>query len=426
MARNPRHHSRKPKQRSRRVSCRVERLGHQGDGIADIDGQNVFVPLTLAGETIEADISGERGQLVSIVEASADRVAPACSHFGTCGGCSLQHFDTPGYRDWKRGIVENALRNRDIESAIEPLLDAHGNGRRRATVHAVVTSGGTIAGFNRHRDRRIVDIEHCPVLDPALDQIFDLARSLADILTPVRGNLHLRALMTDSGLDLDIGGVDATDLNAHEALATFAARHDLARLTLAGEQLIERRAPTVRMGKADVIPTPAGFLQATGAGEETLSRLVMEHVPAAAAVADLFCGAGPFTLRLAETSSVMAVDMDEASINALDQAVRHTAGLKPVSIVRRDLFEDPLDGQELAGRDCVVFDPPRAGADAQARKLAASDVARIIGVSCNPITFARDASILIEGGYSLTKVTPVDQFRHTAHVELVGVFERAG
>jgi len=292
------------------------------------------------------------------------------------------------------------------------------------TVHAVATTNGAIAGFNRHRDRRIIDIDHCPVLDPALSSVFDLARSLAEILVSARGGLHLRAVMTDAGLDLDIGGFDPNELGIHEALAGFADQHDLARLTLGGEPLLERRVPVIRMGQAEVVPAPGGFLQATRAGEGVLSDLVLRDVPEGAAVADLFCGVGPFSLRLATTSQVIAVDVDEAAINALDHAVRHTEGLKPISIVRRDLFDDPLDAQELSDRDCVVFDPPRAGAEAQARKLAVSGVSRIVGVSCNPVTFARDAGILIDGGYTLRSVTPVDQFRHTAHVEMVGVFDR--
>lgn len=426
MASRPRSRNRRPKQRSRRVTCRIERVGHQGDGVASIDGKNVFVPLTLAGELVEADVSGDRAQVVRILEPSSDRVEPACGHFGVCGGCSLQHFAPDADRDWKRDIVVSALRNRNIACEVDLLIDAHGSGRRRATVHAVVTTNGVVAGFNQHRDRRIVDITDCPVLDPDIANIFEHARDLAEMLTTVRGSLHLRVLKTDEGIDLDIGGVDASELQAHESLANFAARHDLARLTLAGEQLVERRAAVIRMGEVDLIPAPTGFLQATRLGEETLCRLVMDHIPSGAPVADLFCGVGPFALRLASANPVMAVDYDEGAIAALDHAVRHASGLKPVSIVRRDLFEDPLDAQELADRACVIFDPPRAGAEAQARKIATSDVPTVIGVSCNPVTFARDASILIEGGYKLRRVTPLDQFRHTAHVEVVGVFERAG
>lgn len=425
MRRRPGNRKAAPKQRARRVHCQINRLGHQGDGVADLDGRSVYVPLTLAAEQVEVDVVGDRGQLVSVTSPSADRVEPLCPHFGVCGGCSLQHFAEDAYRDWKRKIVEGALRHRDIECSVDPLVDAHGDGRRRVTVHTVHTATGVIAGFNRHRDRRIVDINACPVLDPGLRDIFDLARRLADVLTPVRGSLHVRALVCDNGVDVDIGGVDATDLVSHEALANLAARYDLARLTIAGEQLVERRSPTIRTGPADLVPSPTAFMQATNAGETTLADLVLANVPHDAVVADLFCGAGPFALRLAGGHPVLAVDIDEAAIQALDRAVRHTPGLKPVSIVRRDLFEDPLSCDELVGRDVVVFDPPRAGAEAQARKLAVSDVKTIIGVSCNPVTFARDAALLTEGGYQLTRVTPVDQFRHTSHVELVGVFQRS-
>lgn len=403
---------------SRRVTCRIERLGHQGDGIARIGGRTVYIPFALPGETIEADVAGERGELVAVVEPSADRAEPVCPHFTSCGGCSVQHLSPEAYRDWKRGIVVTALRNRGIEAGVGALVDAHGAGRRRVTVHA----RGNVAGFNRRRGRAIVDIGHCPVLSPDLDRVWPIAREVAGALRATRGTLHVRTTSTDAGLDLDIVGSEAPDLEVREALAAIAVSHDLARLTLEGETVAERRRPSIVMGQSAMTPPARGFLQATSAAEAALGDLVRRAVPAGAKVADLFCGVGPFTLRLAGDAPVLAVDNDPAAISALDRAVRLSEGLKPVEAVRRDLFDDPLRPGELAGIGCVIFDPPRAGAEAQARALAGSDVPVVIGVSCNAATFARDAEILIAGGYRLGEVTPVDQFRYAAHVEMVGVF----
>ena len=199
---------------------------------------------------------------------------------------------------------------------------------------------------------------------------------------------------------------------------------NLARLTRHGELIAQPRAPTLRIGTATVALPPAAFLQATAEGETTLARLVLAACADAKYVADLFCGVGPFALRLAANTRVLAADDDEAAIAALKRAVSTATGLKPIETTTRDLFKDPLAAAELKKLNAVVFDPPRQGAQAQARALAASRVPRIIAVSCNAGTFARDAAELVRGGYRLIDVTPVDQFRYSEHIEIVARLER--
>jgi 23S rRNA (uracil1939-C5)-methyltransferase len=207
-------------------------------------------------------------------------------------------------------------------------------------------------------------------------------------------------------------------------LAQIAARHRLARLTRHGEIVALRVPPGVRIGRARVVLPPGSFLQATAAGETVLARLVTAHCEGTKTVADLFCGVGPFTLRLAERARVTAADNDADAAAALTRAAAGTPGLKPVEALTRDLFRRPFTRTELKRFDAVVFDPPRQGAEAQARELATSAVPVLVAVSCNPATFARDAHILVDGGYRLVRVTPVDQFLYSVHVELVALFQR--
>jgi 23S rRNA (uracil1939-C5)-methyltransferase len=227
--------------------------------------------------------------------------------------------------------------------------------------------------------------------------------------------------LTDTGLDMSVRS--ARKLRS-EQLASFARTHRLARLIFNGEPVYMAQVPTLRMGKSVVELPPASFLQATAAAEEALAALVVAGVGAAKTVADLFCGVGPFALRLAGQARVYAADSDRLAVVALQKAVNHTQGFKPVTTQVRDLFRDPLAPIELDRHDAVVFDPPRAGAEAQARELARSKVKTVVAVSCDPTSFARDAGILVGGGYKLVSVTPVDQFAYAAHVELVAIFRR--
>jgi 23S rRNA (uracil1939-C5)-methyltransferase len=285
------------------------------------------------------------------------------------------------------------------------------------------THGILQVGFAALHAHRIVAIDQCPILAPGLGRIIDAAWAIAETLQGADKPLDIQATLTDAGIDVDVRGSGPLDAQLNLALARLAEAHSLARITRHGELVAQRAEPTIAIGRVVVALPPGAFLQATAMGEETLARLVLSHAGVAARVADLFAGVGPFALRLAERARVIAADNDDGAVAALRRAAAGTRGLKPIEAERRDLFRRPFMARELAV-DAVVFDPPRQGAEAQARELAKSAVPTIIAVSCDAATFARDARILIDGGYRLTQVTPVDQFRYAAHVEIVARFAR--
>lgn len=393
----------------------IETLGQQGDGVATFEGRRLFVPFTLPGERVEVSLDEEGdARLIEVLEASPERAEPICRHFTLCGGCSLQHLPAESYAALKRDLVVMALAQAGVAAEVGALVDAHGDGRRRASLH-VRKSG---AGYMRARSHDVLDIDLCPILAPALRQA---APRIARALWPLAGDCDASFTATDTGLDLSIKS--ARKLRP-EALAGFAGTHRLARMTFNGEPVYMQRPPSVRMGKSQVEIPPASFLQATAAAEETLARLLLEALGPAKAVADLFCGVGPFALRIAERARTYAADSDKPATEALRKAANHTQGLKPLTVQARDLFRDPLSPVELKPFDAVVFDPPRAGAEKQARELAQSAVKRVVAVSCDPRSFARDAAILVGGGYRLESVTPVDQFAYSTHVELVARFSK--
>ena len=404
----------------------ISRIGHRGDGVTDTPDGPVFVPYTLPGETVEVEpFPGhpDRRHLVRVETASAERITPICPHFGVCGGCQTQHWDLARYRDWKRGLVVEALRQARVDGPVGELIDAHGKGRRRAVFHARRSVHDVLElGFAAYRAHNIVSIDRCPVLAPSMAGAIPAAWAVAETLR-VDKPLDIQVTATEGGLDIDVRGSGPLKAKHVAALARVAETHKLPRITRHGELVAQRASPTVRIGKASVVLPAGAFLQATQEGEALLARLVTEHVGNAKAVADLFCGVGPFALRLAERARVTAADADAPAIAALREAAK-TSGVKPIEAEARDLFRRPLAPDELKPFAAVVFDPPRQGAEAQARQLAASKVPLVIAVSCNAATFARDARLLVEGGYRLTSVTPVDQFRYSAHVEIVARFQR--
>jgi 23S rRNA (uracil1939-C5)-methyltransferase len=406
----------------------IARMGHRGDGVADTPAGAVYVAYALPGETVEVEPwpgHPDRRRLVAVERASAERIAPICPHFGSCGGCALQHWDAAHYRAWKREPVAEALRQARLEAPLDELIDAHGEGRRRAVLHARRGNRDILeVGFAAPRAHHIVAIDRCPILAPglagAIEAAWDIAETFGDHPKP----LDIQITETDSGLDIDVRGSGPLSPERATALAALAERRRLARLTRHGELLAQRASPGLAMGRARVLLPPGAFLQATAAGEAELARLVLAHCAGAKSVVDLFAGVGPFALRLAETARVLAADSDADAIAALRRAASATSGLKPVETQVRDLFRRPFVAVELKSFDAVVFDPPRQGAQAQARELAASAVPVVVVVSCDPATFARDARILCDGGYRLMRVTPLDQFRYSPHVELVARFEK--
>jgi 23S rRNA (uracil1939-C5)-methyltransferase len=406
----------------------IIRVAHRGDGVAETPAGPIFVPYTLPGETVEVEsIPGhpDRRHLLRVETASPERIEPFCPHFGICGGCAIQHWTAPHYREWKRSLVVEALAQAGLDAPVDALIDAHGDGRRRATFHARLGARDILeVGFAALRAHHIVGIDRCPVLAPSLDGAIPAAWAIAEALKPQNKPLDIQATATDAGIDMDVRGSGALNAARMGVLARLAATHKLARITRHGELIAQRATPTVMVGRAHVTLPPGSFLLATAAGELALARLVQDHVGSAKVIADLFCGLGPFALRLAERARVMAFDADAGAIAALKQATNMTSGLKPIDAETRDLFKRPLYAQELKRVDALVFDPPRQGAEAQARELAKSAVPVVVAVSCNAATFARDARLLVDGGYRLKSITPVDQFRHSAHVEIVAKLER--
>jgi len=404
----------------------IDRLGHRGDSVADTPAGPVYVPYTLPGETVEvAPWHPDRRHLVKVEVASPDRVTPICPHFATCGGCAVQHLAAAPYRAWKRGLVVEALTQAGLDAPVDALCDAHGEGRRRAVFHARRGSNKVLeVGFAALKAHRVVAIDRCPILAPALGGAIETAWAIAEALAGAGKPLDIHATATDAGLDIDVRGSGTLTMARTGALAQVAERRRLARVTRHGELVAQRAVPTVSIGRARVALPPGAFLQATAAGEAALAQLVETHCDGAKTIADLFCGVGPFALRLAERARVAALDSDADAIAALARAVAATQGLKPVDAEARDLFRRPLLPAELKRFDAVVFDPPRQGAEAQARALAASAVSRVVAVSCNAATFARDARTLVDGGYRLMQVTPVDQFLYSAHVEIVARFDK--
>jgi 23S rRNA (uracil1939-C5)-methyltransferase len=407
----------------------IDHVGHHGDGVAMSGGGNIYVPYTLGGETIEVGpVPGhhpDRRRLLNVEAASLERIAPFCPHFGVCGGCAIQHWDAGAYRTWKRDLVVTTLAQARIDCDVAPLVDAHGAGRRRITLHARLGTHDVLkVGYAAAGSHDIIPIDRCPILDPSLNGAIEAAWAIAEPLIAMGKPLDIQATATNSGLDVDVRGSGALSTAMITRLSRIAEQHRLARLTRHGELVLMRTPPTISIGAAQVALPPGSFLQATVAGEETLAALVSEHGKRGKHIADLFCGVGPFALRLATKSRVTAFDSDAGAVAALQKAATSTSGLKPIKAEARDLFRRPLMPQELRDYDTVVFDPPRQGAQAQATQLAASKVPTVVAVSCNVTTFARDAKILIDGAYKIDGVTPVDQFRHTPHVELVARFKR--
>lgn len=406
----------------------IARLGHRGDGIADTPAGTVYVPFALPGETVTVEpVAGhpDRRHLDRVDKPSHERVAPICKHFTHCGGCAMQHWSLAEYHLWKRGLVADALAQAGLIAPLADIIDAHGRGRRRAVLHARRGTQDVFeVGFTAPRAHHIVAIEDCPILAPGLAGAIDAAWAIAEILKPAAKPLDIQVTATDSGLDVDVRGSGPLTPNRTTALAGVAEKHKLARITRHGELVAQNAQPLLKIGRAMVPLPPGAFLQATAEGEATLARLVIEHVGAAKRVADLFCGVGTFALRLAEHARVSAADSDAGAVKALTQAAGKTGGLKPIEAQARDLFRRPLMAAELKGFDAVVFDPPRQGAEAQARELVKSTVPIVVAVSCDANTFARDARILVDGGYRLVSITPVDQFRYSFHVEMVAKFAR--
>lgn len=403
----------------------IERLGRRGDGVAVPagGGPSALAPLTLPGEVIAAAAEGGRIAQPRVLTPSPDRVRAPCPHYRACGGCALMHASDGFVTAWKAGVVETALAAQGIAAAAGAVHVSPPRSRRRAVFSLRRTRKGALAGFHARASDVIVDVTDCLVIRPALLSALPALREMASLGGTRAAEMSASVTETETGLDVAVIGGKAPEAGLMADLAALAARHDWARLDWNGERLT-RRAPVLTMGGARVTPPPGGFLQATAEGEAALRAAVLRGVGDAARVADLFAGTGTFALPLTQRAKVHAVEGLAAPLDTLTAAWRGAAGRHRLTTEVRDLARRPLLPDELAGFDAVVIDPPRAGAEAQAAQLARSSVPRIIWVSCDPVTFARDARVLSASSYHLESPDIVDQFRWSPHVETVALFRR--
>ncbi|WMS43322.1 hypothetical protein RDV64_02655 [Acuticoccus sp. MNP-M23] len=397
-------------------------LDDAGDGILEHGGRPV--PLAIPGDRVR------RGEGTAVIEPlSANRAEPPCPLFGVCGGCRLQHLGDALYAEWKRGRLLTAMERQGLAAPVAPMVRSPLASRRRLTLTA---KGGKVGYFARGT-HDIIDVPDCPALAPALNAALPALRDIARTAAGQRGEARLVATLCANGIDVALAAPKAPKPQRArkgrkprvlQPLRILADDPAIVRVLEGDEILFARETPHVLFGGVPVELPPAAFLQATLEGERALTEAVLAGVGDAPRVFDAFCGLGTFTLPLARRASVLAVDGDPPAIAALDAAVRQVSGAKPITVKRRDLMRDPLNPVELNAFDAVVFDPPRAGAKALADALAASDVPRIVAVSCEPSTLARDCAILTAAGYRIETITPVDQFVATAHLEAVAVLRR--
>ena len=418
------------------VDLTIEAIGSRGDGIAMAGDAPVFIPQTAPGDRVRVTLDDTargvaEGTAIELLHPGHGRAEPPCPHFGPCGGCLVQHLTPRAQSAWKHQLVVDALARQGLSGPpVGPMIAVPPQSRRRVTMAARRGETRTFLGFNERGSNRIIDIESCAVARPEITALLpDLRLLLQGMLR--RGEARdIAATVLDDGLDLVLVGGPPPDLTARETLARFAEKADLARLSWRAapgsraEPIAHRRDGTVRLAGVPVVLPPGGFLQATAEAEAAMADAVVTAVRDGAKVADLFCGAGTFAFALARTAAVTAVDGDGEAIEALSGGTRQAGLDGRIRAWCRNLYADPLTESELRAFDAVVFDPPRSGARDQSRRLAAGGVPTVIAVSCNPASFARDARILVEGGYRLEGVTPVDQFLWSAHVELVAVFRR--
>ena len=395
-----------------------------GHGLVRVTDEMHRVPFSAPGDTVTL----KDGAPDAVEPLSPHRTAPRCPHFGECGGCQLQHLDDGFIAEWKRDLVRDTLLSHGIEAQIGPTQTIPLDSRRRAKFTLERTKKTTRFGFRAQGEHRVIDLTTCPILTPSLDAARDVLRAVAALGAPRKRPVTLSATATDSGFDVAVEDAKDLDLPMREALAPLAEAANIARLVWNGEVVILRYPPSLRFGDAIINPPPHAFLQAAQQTETLINTILRETLEKSqgkvSSIADLFCGCGTFTLPMAKIAPVTAVDGDAAMVASLDEAARKAQGLQHIDTLTRDLFRRPLLPQELNRFAAVIFDPPRAGAKAQSAESAKSDVPLVIGISCNHGTFARDAATLIEGGYTLDHVIPVDQFLFSPHVEVIGTFRK--
>ncbi len=403
----------------------ISRLGSQGDGISETEHGEVYVPLTLPGETVIVESVDDKVDLISILKKSDDRIEAECPHYYMCGGCSLQHLSNEAYTKWKQQKVKQAFSNRGIEVDIEPIYVAPKHSRRRTTLGMRRTKKTTLLGYHSRRSHELIDISNCLIIKPEIEKQFENLKALLRPLTSRKGEIRITVTHTLNGLDVSLEYVSKRlDAQIRGEIAELARKFGISRLTIEKEIIFAQNTPQLQFGNVTVDLAPGAFLQAVKDAENYIADIITREIGTSKKVADLFCGMGTFTFPIAQKSEVTAIEYDEIALKYLDKTYRNTQNLKPITTELRDLFQDPLSAKELEKFDAVIFDPPRAGAKAQSDTLAQSSVPIIVAVSCNPSTLTRDLRILIDGGYKIKQVKPIDQFLFSPHVEVITVLHR--
>ncbi len=409
----------------RTIDAEVGSIGGRGDGIAETEEGRFYIPFTLPGDRLRLTVRGGEVTAAERVADGPDRRPPQCRHFGDCGGCALQHVDDVAYAAWKRERVVEAHARRGLDADVALTIRIAPGSRRRVRLGARAIAKGLVLGFKARRSHRLVDVSECPVARPEIVALLSPLRdALSDCLS---GGAAAEVSVTsaDGGLDVAVDTGTALDLAKRERLADIATRADLARLSWADEPVVQRRPPRALFAGIAVDLPLGAFLQPTEAGEAALRDIIAAALGPAEMVADLFAGCGAFSVPLAMAGKhVRAFDAADGQSDALSRASRDPRLGARLTAETRDLERRPLAASELAALDGIALDPPRAGAAAQIREIAASAVPVVAYASCNPSTFARDARTLVDGGYRLETVTPIDQFLWSAEVELAGVFRR--
>ncbi len=395
-------------------------LGARGDGVST-DGR--FIPYALPGEVVEID-DALLDKKPTIVHPSPHRVEPECEHFGVCGGCSLQHLEAREYLKWKRQQVIEAFSAQGLTPEVD-LCEPVGNGqRRRAVFSAAFVNNDIKFGFLARQSHAIIDIRECPVLITTISSELQKLRAFAGQVAPRSEISKFAVLACDNGLDIAISAKTELSKRLRKTIVDWAVNNQIARVSYNDEVIVETSRPLVTVAEAILTPPPGSFSQAVTSCERQIAELVKAHLKKSSRIVDLFSGFGTFALNLIHKSTVHAVEFEHQSLDSLDLAARQLQGAKKLTVEQRDLVRRPLQTSELDKFNAAIFDPPRAGAEAQATELAKSTILKIAAISCNPVTLARDAKILVDGGYKITKVTPIDQFLYSPHVEVVALFER--
>ena len=406
-----------------RTTATITRLGHQGDGVAL---GPLFAPRTLPDEQVSGVRQGTQLTDIRIETPSEHRIQAPCRHYKSCGGCQLQHASDDFVAAWKQDIVKNALEAQGLETSFRPIHTSPSQSRRRATLAVRRTKKGAMAGFHGRASGVITPIPDCLLLDPALIAAIPLAEALAMAGASRKTPLSVTLTQSETGLDVLVRDGKPLDSDLRAELAGLGGQHGVARLTWQDEQVAMEQPPLHSFGSARVCPPPGAFLQATRDGEAALLAAVQEITMGAKRIVDFFAGCGTFSLPLAANAEVYALEGEADMIAALQAGWRQGKGLKKLKAEVRDLFRNPLLPEDLkpfgAHYEAAVIDPPRAGAEAQVAQLADARLPVIAYVSCNPVTFARDAKTLVAAGYRLNWVQVVDQFRWSAHTELVASF----